>query len=109
VMPSSYEPCGLNQMYSLKYGTVPLVRGVGGLDDTIQNFERTTERGNGYKFYEYSADRLMEKFYEALMVYYDRDVWRRLQRNCMQEDFSWERAAHSYLDTYHRVAAARRR
>ena len=108
LMPSSYEPCGLNQMYSLKYGTVPIVRGVGGLDDTIRNFEPTSEEGNGYKFYDYSADRLVEKFYEALMVYYDRDLWRKLQRNGMREDFSWERAAHAYLDAYHRVAAARR-
>jgi starch synthase len=109
LMPSSYEPCGLNQMYSLKYGTVPLVRGVGGLDDTIQNFERTTGQGNGYKFYDYSADRLVEKFYEAMMVYYDRDVWRQVQRNGMREDFSWDRAAHRYLDAYHRVVAAKRR
>ncbi|MGH9845088.1 MAG: glycogen synthase [Blastocatellia bacterium] len=109
LMPSSYEPCGLNQMYSLKYGTVPLVRGVGGLDDTIRNFERTTETGNGYKFYEYSADRLVEKFYEALMVYHDRNLWRKLQRNGMQEDFSWDRAAHNYLGAYARVAAAKRR
>lgn len=106
LMPSAYEPCGLNQMYSLKYGTVPIVRGVGGLDDTIQNFEPTTERGNGYKFYEYSADRLVEKYYEALMVYYDRDLWRKLQRNGMREDFSWHRAAYSYLDAYGRIAAA---
>jgi starch synthase len=103
LMPSAYEPCGLNQMYSLKYGTVPIVRGVGGLDDTIRNFERTTEKGNGYKFYDYSSDRLAEKFYEALMVYYDRDLWRTLQRNGMREDFSWDRAAHNYLDAYHRI------
>ena len=107
-MPSSYEPCGLNQMYSLKYGTVPIVRGVGGLDDTITNFERATEQGNGYKFYEYSADRLTEKYYEALMVYYDRDLWRKLQRNGMREDFSWERAAHNYLSAYHKILDARR-
>ena len=107
LMPSSYEPCGLNQMYSLKYGTVPIVRGVGGLDDTIRNFEPTTEQGNGYKFYDYSADRLAEKFYEALMVYYDRDVWRRLQRNGMQEDFSWERSAHNYLNAYRQLVAAK--
>jgi starch synthase len=108
LMPSAYEPCGLNQMYSLRYGTVPIVRGVGGLDDTIQNFDRATEQGNGYKFYEYSADRLVEKFYEALMVYFDQDMWHRLQSNGMREDFSWDRAARIYLDVYHRVAAAGR-
>jgi starch synthase len=104
LMPSSYEPCGLNQMYSLKYGTAPIVRGVGGLDDTIRNFEPTTGQGNGYKFYDYSADRLVEKFYEALMVYYDQGMWRRRQRNGMQEDFSWERSAHNYLNAYHLIA-----
>ncbi len=108
LMPSSYEPCGLNQMYSLKYGTVPIVRGVGGLDDTIRNFERTLEQGNGYKFYEYSADRLVEKYYEALMVYYDRELWRKLQRNGMREDFSWTRSAYNYLHAYHRLVEARR-
>jgi starch synthase len=108
LMPSSYEPCGLNQMYSLKYGTVPIVRGVGGLDDTIHNFEPTTGRGNGYKFYDYSSDRLTETFYQALMVYYDRDVWRRLQRNGMWEDFSWESSARNYLNAYYRIVAARR-
>jgi starch synthase len=108
LMPSAYEPCGLNQMYSLKYGTVPLVRGVGGLDDTIHNFERTTGRGNGFKFYAYSVERLLEKFYEALFDYYDRDVWRHIQRNCMHADHSWERAAHNYLDAYERIVASGR-
>ena len=108
LMPSSYEPCGLNQMYSLKYGAVPIVRGVGGLDDTIRNFERTTGQGNGYKFYEYSSDRLVEKLYEAMMVYYDRDTWRKLQHNGMLEDFSWDSSAHNYLTAYHQIVAAKR-
>ncbi len=108
LMPSSYEPCGLNQMYSLKYGTVPIVRGVGGLDDTIRNFEPTTRHGNGYKFYDYSADRLVEKYYEALMVYYDREAWQELQRNGMREDFSWERAAQNYLSAYHLISGSNR-
>jgi len=108
LMPSAYEPCGLNQMYSLKYGAVPIVRGVGGLDDTIRNFEPTTGRGNGYKFYEYSGDRLIEKFYEAMMVYYDRETWRRLQLNGMREDFSWDSSAHNYMTAYRQIVAARR-
>lgn len=108
LMPSAYEPCGLNQMYSLKYGTPPIVRGTGGLDDTIRNFERTTGTGNGFKFYEYSADRLLEKFYEALMVYYDREAWRRLMLNCMAADHSWDRAAHNYLDAYQRILGSGR-
>ncbi len=108
LMPSAYEPCGLNQMYSLKYGTVPIVRGVGGLDDSIRNFEPATGEGTGFKFYEYSADRLVEKLYESLMVYYDPAVWRRLQQNGMRQDFSWEISARRYLDAYHRIVAARR-
>jgi starch synthase len=108
LMPSAYEPCGLNQMYSLKYGTVPLVRGVGGLDDTIRNFERTTGQGNGFKFYAYSAERLVEKYYEALFNYYDRETWQRIQRNGMHADHSWERAAHNYLDAYERIVASTR-
>lgn len=108
LMPSAYEPCGLNQMYSLKYGTVPIVRGVGGLDDTISNFEPTTREGNGYKFYEYSAERLLEKFYEALLVYYDEQTWQILQRNGMSADLSWDRAAREYLHAYQLIIARRR-
>jgi starch synthase len=108
LMPSAYEPCGLNQMYSLKYGAAPIVRGVGGLDDTIRNFEPTTGRGNGYKFYEYSGDRLIEKFYEAMMVYYDRETWRKLQLNGMREDFSWDSSAHNYMTAYRQIVGAKR-
>ncbi|MBK7597395.1 MAG: glycogen synthase [Acidobacteria bacterium] len=107
LMPSAYEPCGLNQMYSLKYGTIPIVRGVGGLDDSIQGFERTTEQGNGFKFYEYSSDRLAEKYYESLLTYYDRALLNRIRRNGMSTDYSWDRAAHNYLDAYRRVLAAK--
>ena len=108
LMPSSYEPCGLNQMYSLRYGTVPIVRGVGGLDDTIENFERTTGKGNGFKFYDYSAERLLEKFYEALIAWMEPEVWRRLQLNGMSDDNSWDHAAHEYLDAFEKVVRAHR-
>lgn len=108
LMPSAYEPCGLNQMYSLRYGTVPIVRGVGGLDDTIENFERTSGKGNGFKFYEYSAERILEKFYESLLAYMEPDVWRRLQINGMSDDNSWDHAAHEYLDAYEKVVRAHR-
>lgn len=104
VMPSAYEPCGLNQMYSLKYGTVPIVRGTGGLDDTIENFDRANGQGNGFKFYDYSPDRLVEKFYEALLVYDDKELWRQVQRNGMLADFSWSRAAQEYMRAYYHIA-----
>ncbi len=108
LMPSAYEPCGLNQMYSLRYGTIPIVRAVGGLDDSIRDFDLATLEGNGFKFHEYSAEHLTEKFYEALMIYYDRDVWRRLQLNGMREDLSWNRSARRYLEAYHQIVTRKR-
>lgn len=100
MMPSRFEPCGLNQMYSLRYGTIPIVRAVGGLDDTVQNFDAVGGTGNGFKFREYSADKFLEKIYEALFAYYDKDAWRALQRNGMKEDNSWENAARKYVQLY---------
>ena len=112
LMPSRFEPCGLNQMYSLKYGTVPIVRAAGGLDDTIENFDRAYgQTGNGFKFYEYDSGRLLEKIYEALLVYADRDLWRTLMLNGMRADHSWRSSARQYIELYEslvrRGAAAR--
>jgi starch synthase len=103
LMPSRFEPCGLNQMYSLRYGTVPIVRAVGGLDDTIENFDRATRLGNGFKFYEYNSERLLEKFYEAIMVYADRELWRALMMNGMRADLSWNVSAKHYIEVYERL------
>lgn len=100
LMPSRFEPCGLNQIYSLRYGTVPIVRATGGLDDTIQHFDRSSRTGNGFKFYEYRADRLLETIYEALLTYRDPDLFGDLQRNGMREDFSWDRSAVRYEHLY---------
>jgi len=100
LMPSSFEPCGLNQMYSLRYGTVPIVRAVGGLDDTVENFDAVNLTGTGFKFQEFRADKFLEKIYEALFVYYDKELWRRLQLNGMKEDNSWENAARKYVQLY---------
>lgn len=100
IMPSKFEPCGLNQMYSLRYGTVPIVRAVGGLDDTVQNFDTVNGTGNGFKFGPYRADRLLERIYEAIFAYADRETWAKIQRNGMREDNSWENAARKYVDLY---------
>jgi starch synthase len=100
MMPSKFEPCGLNQMYSLRYGTVPIVRAVGGLDDTVENFDAVNGSGNGFKFGPYRADKFLERIYEALFAYADRDVWSRIQRNGMSVDNSWENAARKYLELY---------
>jgi len=100
MMPSKFEPCGLNQMYSLRYGTVPIVRAVGGLDDTVQNWDATNRTGNGFKFGAYRADRFLEKIYEAIYAYGDPDIWATIQRNGMREDNSWENAARKYVELY---------
>lgn len=100
MMPSRFEPCGLNQMYSLRYGTVPVVRAVGGLDDTVHNFDAVTGRGNGFKFGPFRSDRFLEKLYEAFFSYADRDTWRKMQTNGMGDDNSWENAARKYVELY---------
>ena len=100
LMPSRFEPCGLNQMYSLRYGTVPIVRAVGGLQDTVREFDSVRNTGNGFKFKEFQAEKLSEKIYEALFAYSDKEVWKKLQRNGMSEDNSWENAARKYVQLY---------
>ncbi len=100
LMPSRYEPCGLNQIYSLRYGTVPVVRATGGLDDTIEPFDRATGRGTGFKFSEYTGEALLGALREALAVYADKALWRRVQTNGMAKDFSWNASALEYGRLY---------
>lgn len=101
LMPSRYEPCGLNQIYSLKYGTIPLVRATGGLDDIIEDFDPATGYGNGFKFLNYEARELVEKVKEAIGIFnLDKLKWRKLMQNAMAGDFSWERSAASYVELY---------
>lgn len=100
LMPSQYEPCGLNQMYSMRYGTIPVVRATGGLDDTVENFDRVRRSGNGFKFGAYTAHAMMESIYEALYCYAEPDVWRTIQMNGMRADNSWQNAAGRYIELY---------
>ncbi|HXQ71350.1 MAG TPA: glycogen synthase [Pyrinomonadaceae bacterium] len=100
LMPSLYEPCGLNQMYSMRYGTVPIVRATGGLDDTVQHFDPRAGTGTGFKFGPYEAGALLEKIREALYFYTRPDDWQKLQRNGMLVDNSWTAAAKRYLELY---------
>ncbi|MGC8928186.1 MAG: glycogen synthase GlgA [Myxococcota bacterium] len=103
LMPSRYEPCGLNQMYSLRYGTFPIVRGVGGLDDTIIDLDADRERGNGFKFYEYSADELLKTIERALRFYREeRDIEKYIRR-IMEFDFSWTVSAKKYIALYEKL------
>jgi len=105
MMPSKFEPCGLNQMYSLRYGTIPIVRAVGGLDDTVENFDPVTGTGNGFKFGPYRADKFAESVYEAMFAYADKETWRRIQANGMKIDNSWENAARKYQWLYEMTSA----
>jgi len=107
LMPSRYEPCGLNQMYSLRYGTIPIVRATGGLDDTVTPFDRKTGEGNGLKFEAATADALALAIYRAAGLYRDPAARSRLRANGMQGDFSWERSAREYEALYREVARRR--
>jgi starch synthase len=100
LMPSLYEPCGLNQMYSMRYATVPVVRATGGLDDTVENFDAHTGQGTGFKFGPYNADALLEKIREALYFYGRPEMWRKIQLNGMAVDNSWGAAAKKYVELY---------
>jgi starch synthase len=103
LMPSYYEPCGLNQMYSLRYGTVPLVRASGGLNDSITNFDPQPGTGNGFKFYNYELSDLKETLFEALNLRQKPRLWYRLRANGMRCDFSWEQSAKQYQELYHGI------
>ena len=107
LMPSRYEPCGLNQIYSLKYGTVPVVRATGGLDDTIEQWEPTTSRGTGFKFAKYSSDALLASVNQALQAFKDKVGWKRLMLNGMNKDFSWNASAKEYVKIYQRAKPQR--
>jgi starch synthase len=104
LMPSLYEPCGLNQMYSMRYATVPIVRATGGLDDTVQQFNLADGSGNGFKFGPYQAGALLEKIREALYFYGRPEHWQKIQHNGMLVDNSWEAAAAKYLELYQEMA-----
>ena len=105
LMPSRYEPCGLNQMYSLRYGTIPIVRVTGGLDDSVIDISEAEENANGIKFSEYSVRALAKAIRKALVLFQTPALLLHYRRNAMRADFSWQRTAESYVEVYQRVAA----
>jgi starch synthase len=107
LMPSHYEPCGMNQIYSLRYGTVPIVRATGGLDDTIEAWDSRSGKGTGFKFHDYSGEALLESIRIALRAFQDKATWQKLMRNGMAKDFSWTASAREYTKVYERVRASR--
>jgi starch synthase len=103
LMPSLYEPCGLNQIYSLKYGTIPIVRATGGLKDTITQVHPKTGKGTGFLFEEYSAEAFLKAIHTALAAYENQKLWPKIVQNAMSQDFSWTKSAQAYLDLYNRL------
>ena len=100
LIPSLYEPCGLNQLYSFRYATVPVVRGTGGLEETVRPFHPETAEGNGFVFKEYSSEAMIEALNDALACYKKPALWKKILSEGMKENFSWENSAREYVDLY---------
>ena len=100
LMPSRYEPCGLNQMMSMRYGTIPVVRATGGLADTVIDFDPESGKGTGFSFEPYTAEAMLACLARAVAAYRDSAAWRRLQVSAMKQDFSWEASAKKYEEAY---------
>jgi starch synthase len=109
LMPSRFEPCGLTQMYAMRYGTIPIVRATGGLKDTVTPFDPLTRQGVGFVFTEATADALLETVRAALSVFADKSAWRQLQRNAMTSDFSWDHSAARYIKLYQQAVEEKRK
>ncbi|MCP4726311.1 MAG: glycogen synthase GlgA [bacterium] len=103
LMPSRFEPCGLNQLFSLRYGTVPVVRKVGGLADTITEFDEKTEKGNGFVFDKYSSKDFLAAIKRALKLFEDLKTWKKILKNGMKQDFSWNSSAKKYSKIYEKI------
>jgi starch synthase len=102
-MPSLFEPCGLNQIYSMKYGTVPIVRSTGGLEDSVAEFNPYTCKGTGFKFRGDNISEIMQIIKNVLTMHKDQKLWRIIQRNGMAMNFSWDNAVVNYLNLYNKL------
>ncbi len=103
LMPSRYEPCGLNQIYSMRYGTIPIVRATGGLDDTVTDFVPKTGQGTGFKFVPYDSRELLAAVERAIKIFQDQKIWSKIMKNAMEENFSWEKSAREYVSLYRKI------
>ena len=102
-MPSKSEPCGLAQMIASRYGTVPIVRETGGLADTIIPYNAEENKGNGVTFYSYNAHDMLDAIRRATELYNDKNVWKKIVKNAMTSDFSWNASAEKYLAMYKEI------
>lgn len=105
LMPSNYEPCGIGQLIALRYGTIPVVRQTGGLKDTVQQYNKYTQEGNGFVFENYNAHEMMYALKRALSFYGNYEIWHKIQLNAVQADYSWKRSAKEYEALYERLTA----
>lgn len=109
LMPSAFEPCGLSQIISMKYGTLPIVRETGGLKDTVTPYNKYTGEGNGFSFANYNADEMLGCIYSAMDVYYNnKPAWQKLRNQAMAADYSWNVSADKYIDMYYGITGAER-
>jgi starch synthase len=107
LMPSRYEPCGLNQMYSLNYGTVPIVRKTGGLADTVRDYHEHDQQGNGFSFWDYTPYALFTSIQRAVALFYQKNEWMEVVKRGMSEDFSWQKSARKYIEVYKKAKSKR--
>ena len=107
MMPSRFEPCGLTQMYALKYGNAPIVRATGGLRDTVSEFDPISDRGNGFVFEQFQPEALVAATARAVNTFRSPTLWRQLMDNCFKADFSWSSAAGEYMDWFSRIHSQR--
>jgi starch synthase len=109
LMPSRYEPCGLNQMYSLRYGTIPVVHATGGLDDSVTDVLAYADSGTGFKFYKFEPEAFFDAIKSALELFRDGNKWVEIQKRAMAQDFSWDRSARQYIEVYEKMLTAKRK
>jgi starch synthase len=108
LMPSRFEPCGLNQLYSFRYGTVPIVRATGGLDDTVTDFDERSRTGTGFKFDDYAATALVAAVKRAVKAFSNREAWNDLVARIMRLDYSWDASARRYAELYRQLRSPRK-
>lgn len=107
LMPSLYEPCGLTQMYSLRYGTIPIVRATGGLQDTVIDPSEARSPGTGFKFDRFHKDELIVAVRRATEAFRNHSIWRAMMRKAMAQDFSWAHSAKEYIDVFEQAVASK--
>ncbi|HPL99253.1 MAG TPA: glycogen synthase GlgA [Bacillota bacterium] len=103
LMPSLYEPCGLSQIFSLRYGTVPIVRETGGLKDTVMPYNEFTGEGTGFSFANYNAHEMLDTVKRAISFYKNKDIWEKIVKSGMKQDFSWSKSAKEYMELYEKM------